>query len=162
MYWLDILIIVLIAIPTFLGLRKGLVKIVLILAGLIFGIILAGQFHSALAEQLTFISQPSVTNVVAFAIIVIATLIVAAIIASMVKWIIEAIMLGWLNRLGGAVFGFLLGAIFCSAVLAIWVKFLGMAEPLSESIIAPILLDRFPLILALLPEEFDAIRSFFK
>lgn len=162
MNWLDIIIVVLIAVPTFIGLGKGLIKIVLVLAGLVFGVVLAGQFHAALAERLAFISQPGVANAVAFAIIVIAVLIVATVIARVLKWIIETIMLGWLNRLGGAVLGFFLGAIFCSAVLATWVKFLGMAAPVMESAIAPILLDRFPLVLALLPEEFDAVRSFFR
>ena len=72
------------------------------------------------------------------------------------------VMLGWVNRLGGAAFGFVLGAVFCSALLAIWAKFLGVDGPIAESSLAALLLDRFPIILALLPSEFDAVRSFFQ
>ena len=162
MHWLDIVIIVLIAIPTFIGLKTGIIKAVLSLVGLILGVILAGQYHGVLAERLTFISQPSVANIVAFAIILIGVMIIASIIAAVLKWIVSAVMLGWVNRLGGAVFGFLLGAIFCSALLAIWVKFFGAVGPVAESVMAPLLLDRFPIILALLPSEFDGIRSFFQ
>jgi len=39
---------------------------------------------------------------------------------------------------------------------------LGAGSIITESIVAAILLDRFPLILALLPDEFDVIRSFFQ
>jgi len=162
MNWLDIVVIVLIAIPTVIGLGRGLIHAVLSLAGVIVGIILAGQFHAALAERLTFIAQLSIANVVAFAIIIIGVMIIALIIASVLKWIVTTVMLGWINRLGGAVFGFFLGAIFCSALLAIWVKFLGVEGAVADSVIAPLLLDRFPMILALLPGEFDGIRSFFQ
>ncbi|MBA7628946.1 hypothetical protein ES703_36443 [subsurface metagenome] len=71
-------------------------------------------------------------------------------------------LLGWVNRLGGAVFGFLLGAILCGALLATWVKFIGPASAIIESGLAMILLDRFPMVLALLPDEFATIRSFFQ
>ena len=70
-------------------------------------------------------------------------------------------MLGWANRLVGAILGFVVGAMFCGAVLAIWVKYLGVSGAIADSNIAPILLDRFPKVLALLPDDFDAIRSFF-
>jgi membrane protein required for colicin V production len=162
MNWLDILVLVLIAVPTFIGLSKGLIKILLILGGLIAGVILAGRYHSALAEQLTFIAQDNVASIVAFAIILVGVLIIATIIASVLKTIASAILLRWLNRLGGALFGFLIGAIFCGAALATWVKFFGMSTALEESITAPVLLDRLPLVRALLPDEFDAVRSFFR
>jgi len=65
------------------------------------------------------------------------------------------------NRLGGALFGLVLGAILCGALLATWVRFLGITGAIVESTLARILLDYFPLVLALLPDEFDAVRSFF-
>ena len=162
MNWLDITIIVLIIIPTFIGLKAGIIKAVLSLAGIIVGVVLAGRFHEALSEQLTFISSVDLAKIAAFALILIVVMIIAAVLATWLKWIVSAILLGWVNRLGGAVFGLLLGAIFCGAILAIWAKFLGVGGPLSESALAPVLLDRFPLILALLPEEFSSVRFFFQ
>jgi membrane protein required for colicin V production len=161
MNWLDIIIIVVIAISTFLGLRAGLIKAVLSLAGLIVGVILAGRYYVTLAEQLTFISQEDTARIVAFAIILIVVLIIFMVIARFLKWAVSAIMLGWVNRLGGAVFGFVLGAIFCGALLAICIKFLDVAGVIADSGIATILLDRFPMVLAMLPDEFDSVRSFF-
>ena len=162
MHWLDIVIIVLIAIPTLIGLRIGIIKAILSLAGVIVGVILAGRYHIALAEQLTFISQPNFARIAAFALILIGVMIIAGVLASVLKSIVSAVMLGWVNRLGGATFGFVLGATFCSALLAVWIKFLGAGGTIAESTLAVLLLDRFPIILALLPEEFDSIRSFFQ
>ena len=163
MHWLDIVIIVALAISTFLGLRTGIIKAVLSLAGLIVGVILAGLFYVPLSEQLPFIPQADVAKVVAFAIILIGVMVIAVVLARLLKWAASVIMLNWVNHLGGAIFGLALGAIFCSALLATWVKWLGIGSTaITESIVAAVLLDKFPLILALLPDEFDAIRSFFQ
>jgi membrane protein required for colicin V production len=161
MSWFDIVIIVAIAIPTFLGFRAGLIKAALVLAGIIIGVILAGRFYVPFSELLSFISEADVARIVAFAIILIVVMIIAAVLAWLLKWAVSVIMLGWVNRLGGAIFGFVLGAIFCSALLAICVKFLGEVGAITGSGLAAILLDRFPMVLALLPDEFDAIRYFF-
>lgn len=162
MNWLDIGILVIMATSAFLGLRIGIIKAILSLAGLVVGVILAGRFYSPLAGQLSFIPQAGVAEVVAFAIIIMGIMLIASVLAKVVKWIASVVMLGWVNYLGGAVFGLTLGAILCSALLAIWVKFLGTAGILSQSSLAAILLDRFPAVLALLPGEFDMIRSFFE
>ncbi len=162
MNWLDIVILVVAAIATFLGLRIGIIKAALSLAGLIVGVILAGRYCVPLAEQLAFIPQADVAKVVAFAIILIGVMVIASVLAKLFKWAASAVMLGWVNRLGGAAFGLVLGALLCGALLATWARFLGVAEIISDSNLAVILLDRFPAVLVLLPDEFDAIRSFFR
>jgi len=159
---LDIVILVVVVIAVFLGFRIGIIKAALSLVGLIVGVILAGHYYVLLSEQLSFIPQAGVAEVVAFAIILIGVMVIAGILAALLKWVTSITMLGWVNQLGGGVLGFVLGAIFCSALLAIWAKFLGVAGIISESSLAVILLDRFPAVLALLPDEFDAIRSFFQ
>jgi membrane protein required for colicin V production len=162
MHWLDIVILVALAIATFLGLRMGLIKAALILVGIVVGVILAGHYSGPLAQRLTFIPSEGVAKVVAFAFILIGVLVIAAIVAKLLTWAAKVVMLGWVNRLGGAVLGLLLGALFCGALLAMWVNFVGMADAIAQSAIATILLDRLPMVLALLPGEFDAVRSFFQ
>jgi membrane protein required for colicin V production len=162
MNWLDIVILIIIIIPTLIGLKVGIIKALLTIMGVVVGVILAGCFYVALAEHLTFISQPSLARIAAFAIILIVVMIIAAVVASVIKWVVSAVMLGWVNRLGGAVFGFVLGMIFCGALLTIWVKFMGISGPIQESSLAALLLDGFPMVLALLPDEFDSVRSFFQ
>jgi membrane protein required for colicin V production len=161
MNWLDIVILVVLVIAAVMGLKMGLIKTVLLLAGIIVGVILAGHYSGPLGERLTFISSQGVAKGVAFAIIMLAVLAVAAIAAALLTWLTKIVMLGWVNRLGGAVIGLFLGALFCGALLAMWVHFLGMAQVITESAIAAVLLDRLPVVLALLPGEFDGVRSFF-
>jgi len=161
MNWLDIVIIVALVIPTVIGLKRGLIRSALFLAGLIVGIVLAGYLYEPLANLFTFISNENVANIVAFIIILVGVMVIAAVLARLLKFAVSIVMLGWVDHLGGAVFGFLMGAILWGALLATWVKFFG-TELVTESFLAAVLLDKFPLILGLLPGEFDAIRDFFQ
>jgi len=162
MSWLDIVILIIIAIPTVIGLKIGIIKAVLTVVGVIVGVILAGRFYAPFAEVLTFISQPSIAKIVAFGIILVGVMVIAAVLAAFIKKVISMVLLGWVDRLGGAILGFILGAIFCGAILSIWVNFLGIGASISGSALAGVLLDGFPVILGLLPAEFDSVRDFFQ
>jgi membrane protein required for colicin V production len=98
---------------------------------------------------------------VAFIVILLAVLIIASIIARIIKWALSAVLLGWVNRLGGAVLGFILGVLFCAAVLAMWVKYMGAGDIIENSALAKFLLDIFPIALGLLPASFDEVREVF-
>jgi membrane protein required for colicin V production len=161
MHWLDIILLVALVVPTFIGLKQGLIKAVLSLVGLIVGVVLAGNFYEQLAGLLGFINNPDIANVVAYVVILLVVLAIATVLARLLKSIAKAVMLGWVNHTGGAIFGLILGAIFISAILATWVKFFG-TDMLAESFIAAFLLDKFPMVLTLLPEEFDMVRDFFR
>ena len=117
MNWLDIVIIILVIVPTLIGLKNGIIKAAFTVVGIILGVILAGRFSDRLGEAMTFISNPGWAKVAAFAIILIIVVVAASIAARFVKNVLSAVMLNWVNRLGGAVLGFLLGAIFCAANL---------------------------------------------
>ena len=58
MNWLDIAILVILVITAFTGLRRGLIKSVLSLAGLVIGIFLAGTLYTYVAGFLTFNDEP--------------------------------------------------------------------------------------------------------
>ncbi len=161
MSWLDIVIIVILAISAFSGLKVGLIKVIFGVVGIIVGILLAGRFSDSLAGVLTFI-DPKWAKIAAFAIILIAVLIISGILAAILSKLISLVLLGWVNRLGGAVLGVIVGALFVSAILAIWVKYLGIGDAVADSALANFLLDKFPMVLGLLPSEFDSVRDFFQ
>ena len=152
MNWLDIIILVLLVIPTVMGLKIGLIKAVLSIVGVIIGVVLAGQFYESLGEKLSFISDPGVAKIVAFALILVVVMIIAGVAAALLKNLVSAMLLGWVNRLGGAVFGFLLGAIFCGAILSVLGSFATDSTVVQESFLAMVLLKAFPLVLAFLVE----------
>ncbi len=162
MNWLDIVILILIVIPTLIGLKTGIVKALFTVAGMIVGVVLAGRFSESLGGALTFISDPGWAKIAAFAIILIVVMVIASILAVVIKWVVSAVLMGWVNRLGGAVLGFVMGFVFCGVLLTMWVNFLGIGSTVADSALANLLLDGFPVILALLPAEFDSVRDFFQ
>jgi membrane protein required for colicin V production len=161
MNWLDIVIVVLVAVAVFSGLKSGIVKALFTMAGVIAGVVLAGRLSDSLAGTLSFISNTGMAKVVAFAIILIVVLIIATIAAKLVHWALSKILLGWIDHLGGAVLGLFLGFIFCGAVLTMWIKFLGFSDVFDKSLLAGFLINGFPIVMGFLPAEFDSVRSFF-
>jgi membrane protein required for colicin V production len=158
--WLDIVIIILLAVSFFSGLKTGLIRSLLSLIGLLVGIKLAGQNYLTVGDKLTFISDSKAAGIVAFLLIMAAVMLAALILGWLFTKIVSAITLGWLNGLGGAVLGLVMGAISIGALLALWVRFLGTSQVISDSGLARFLGAQFSTALALLPSEFDVIRNF--
>ena len=52
MNWLDIVILILLVVPTLIGLKIGIIKAVMSIAGVIIGVLLAGRFYEENAEAL--------------------------------------------------------------------------------------------------------------
>ncbi len=161
MNWLDIIIIVALIIPAFFGAKQGLIKAALSLAGLIVGVVLASNYYQQLGRVLDFIDNENIASIVAFILILVVVMVIANVLAVLLKATAKAVLLGWVDRLGGAIFGLVMGALFMGAILAIVVKFFGTVL-VTESVLAGILLDKFPVVLALLPSEFDVVRNFFE
>ena len=161
MNWLDIVILVVLGVSVFLGLKQGLIRSVLFLVGVILGIVLASNYYQQLSNVLGFISNENTANIVAFIIILCVVMVIAAIVAVVLRTILKVIMLGLVDNIGGAVLGLLMGALSISALLAIIVKYTS-SNLITESALANFLLDKFPIIMGFLPSEFDVIRDFFK
>jgi membrane protein required for colicin V production len=70
--WLDILIAILVTLPTYFGFRKGFLRKLLGIAGIILGFILAIKFYPYISPLLaTFIKEnPTFVNVLSFLIII--------------------------------------------------------------------------------------------
>jgi len=161
MNWLDIVIVVIAASLGLAGLLRGAIKTAFSIAGLVLGIILAGRYYGPLATLLS--PGGAIWAVIAaYAIILIATMIAAGVIGWIVAKLVHVTLLGWLDRLIGGILGVGIGLLLIAAMLAIVSKYLpGSVETISQSALARFLIERFPLLLALLPEEFDFIRDLF-
>jgi len=161
MNWLDIVIIVVAVLLGIVGLRRGIIKTVFGIVGLIVGIVLAGRYYDELAA-LIFPADATWANIAAYIIILLATLLVAGVIGWLVAKLVHFVLLGWLDRLVGCILGVFIGGLLCAAILAIVGKYSpGTEAVISQSVIAKFLMEGFPLLLDLLPAEFDFIRDFF-
>lgn len=161
MNWLDIILIIGLVGSAFLGLKQGIIKGLCALAGIFLSPILAGRFYTSVAPMLTTLFDKEAANLAAFLLIILTVLVLAYILGRILSAIFSRLTSGMIDHILGAVLGLTVGVILISAILAAGTKFLG-GEFTSGSAIARVLLDRFPLILGLLPSEFDSIREFFQ
>jgi len=193
MNWLDILILVVLGILTFWGLKQGLIKAVVLLLATVLAIVLAGIFQDPLADALDFIDNESAANIIAFAILLVGIFIVCYILGSIARRILQMTFLGWVDRLGGAFLGFLMGWLICSVMIAVLARYAALpmtvdvSDPqiagihialdeklnlegvrdkvynvIDDSKLATVQLDSFPIILGLLPGEFDPVKDIFR
>ncbi|UCC60589.1 MAG: CvpA family protein [Dehalococcoidia bacterium] len=236
MNWMDVIIIVLLVIPAFIGFKRGLAKTFLPLLAVITGVIIAGIFYGAVSNWLSsWLHSPLQANIVAFILIFILTMIVfrvlfsvtgriillfhvgmgglantvlplvviivgvalagifydnmadllsswlqnrtqATIAGFMIVFILVMVttielylilssftgkypripIMGWVDSLGGIVFGLVIGGIISGAVLSVIAvdASTGMSTTIKESALASVFLDQFPFVLHLLPSGF--------
>ena len=128
MNWLDIVMLIFLGVLTFLGLKSGLIKAVVLLVGIVLAIFLAGIFHDSLAEELSFVDNDSVAKILAFAIIFIPIFLIAIFwlmpfVGSIFQKILSVTFSKWADHLLGALFGFVTGWLICSAVIVLLARY---------------------------------------
>lgn len=105
--WLDILILLPLVVGLVRGMMNGFVSEIIAIAVVVFGVLgsrmFAGDFSAWLLRQ--FAWSKEVCEVVAYVLLFLAIAIVLSIIAKIITKLIEAIHLGWANRLMGGVIG---------------------------------------------------------
>ena len=162
MNWLDAVLIILLVGGVLLGLKNGILVGFLPFAGLVIGLYLAIRFSGPLGRWMSFLPQPSAARWIAFALVLILTLLLAVGLARLLYMLLTSAMLGWLDHALGALWGLIIGAVIIAAVLSLWMQVFGQTEPMRASPVARFLLARFDTVLSMLPVEFQAVRNFFE
>ena len=162
MNWLDIALLVLLALAGFIGWRRGVVRTAVMVGGAVAGVYLAGRFSDPVAERLTFITQPDVARFIAFALVFVAVLAVSAFVGNLLKKMLNFLFLGWVDNLAGAVAGLLTAVVILTGVIVSAGSLLPgvMGNVIRGSPVARALADNVPLVLALLPERFRDVLTF--
>ena len=111
MTWLDYVVIAVLIISIAWGVWRGLVHEVLSLVGWILAFVAGNVFAMPLAERFPAAMRPELRVVVAYVLIFIATLVVAALLAAIFTKFIKVSVLHSLNRWLGALFGLLRGLV---------------------------------------------------
>ena len=122
---LDIILLVAVGIGILFGLISGLVKQLSFGAGVIIGLLQATIFYPRTAAMLQGYTgwNDLICTILGFVIVFIAVALVINIAGSILRWLLKAILLGWLDRILGAIF---------SAIVAIGILVLGVN--ISESV----------------------------
>lgn len=116
---LDIIIGVVLLLFALAGLRKGLIIEAFYLASIIIGIYGAMFFSDAMSDWLSEVINvaPEYLALVAFIITFIIFLIIIRFLGRMISGLIEAIHLGFIDKIGGFVFGLIKGALLLSILI---------------------------------------------
>ena len=104
---LDIIILVLIGIGVIQGLMKGFLKQLFAIVGLVAGLLIARSLYNVVAMQLETIFGTSITiaQIVSFILIWVIVPLLCIMVANVLTKALNAICLGWINRLLGGLFG---------------------------------------------------------
>ena len=119
MQTIDIIIAALLVIGLILGLRDGLVKQIASLAGLIFGLLLGRMCYLPVGKWLatTLNFSAGVARITAFILILIVVPLAFSLIGLLVTKLLQAVKLGWINRLLGALVGVLKFALLAGVII---------------------------------------------
>ncbi|MFC6646906.1 CvpA family protein [Granulicella cerasi] len=135
---LDWLLITLLAYSTIRAAFRGFAREAFALAGLLVGFVAACWGYQALALKLKgLINAAPIAQLAAFFVILAGVMIVATLLGHLVRRTASAVGLGFFDRLGGAAFGLVRGAVFGGAFLLAITAFLPVAPWIQNSSLAP-------------------------
>lgn len=162
MNWLDIVILTIVALLTFVGWRNGVLRVVVLLGGAVLGVYLAGQYYQTLGTQLeSIISSPNGAKAAAFVIVFLIVLSIASVIVKALRGLLRVALLSWLDNGIGAILGAVVGLAISTGIAMGLQAFpiFDLAQAVQASFLGSFLVNNFPVILSLLPKEFDSVKD---
>ena len=160
MHWLDLIIVAVISWLTYRAFTIGLIREVVTTLAVVLGAVLAGHFYSELSADIAFaIEDETWRDFVAFASIFIGVIVIGQVGASLLRRAASVLLLGWVDRVGGAAFGFAQGFLLVEVALFASITFpvsSAVDAAIEASLLAPVFIDTIPVLLEFLPDEFTS------
>ena len=130
----DWIIVVVLAVAVLTGIARGFFRSAFSLAGLVLGLTLAAWNYWRLASLLKMmIHSVELADAIAFIVIALLVMAVAAILGSLLAKFFEKVGLGCLDRLAGGLFGFVEGLVFVMVAILVTVAFFPQTAWLTEA-----------------------------
>lgn len=153
MNWLDVILIVILIVTSFLGIIKGLVKQLFGLLAVIIGLILALGFYSQVSWLYRrLISNEVLSHFLGFITIFLAVLCIGWLSSRTLSKLIKG-PLKLLNKVLGGGLGLLKGILVCGVVVFALLVFPISKKALKESQLSPVCLQMTRAIIGLIPRE---------
>ena len=146
---IDIIFLVLIALACFKGLRRGLIMAIFTMLGVFIGLVVALKFSAFAATKiLVYTGDAKWLPFISFAVVLIAVNIIVRLAGRLIEKSFQIVMLGWANRLAGALLYIFMYSIVYSIFLfyAVQIHFI-KPETISSSIVYPYLQPLGPAII---------------
>jgi membrane protein required for colicin V production len=157
MIWIDLGIVVVLTLMAILGYRRGLVRQIVELFGLILGLFLGLYLTAGLVDDFGGpFKNYRLTQPVVFMLIVGATIAVSAVAGRVASEVVTVSFFGWFDQLGGAIAGTVKGALWLSVLITV-VMHVGLSPKVESHLTDATLVKP---IAGLLPAAFDVVQAY--
>ena len=135
----DILMLTILAYGLIRGVFRGLVREIASIVGVLGGFYAAYSYYPHAARLISaWISNPAYLNILSYMAIFSAVVIIVGILAVVIKYLLNIAYLGWVDRVCGAVFGLLKGALVVCVLFIVLTAFLPKGAPfVRDAALAP-------------------------
>lgn len=135
---LDWVILVIVLVSMLLAVAQGFFFEIFSLAGAVIGYVVAAWSYKSITPWFVpYVKNEWIADGAAFLLIFLAIVIVAGIVARIVRWAVQEVGLRWFDRFLGGVFGALRGALVVMAIVMAMASFAPGAPLLQGSRLAP-------------------------
>jgi membrane protein required for colicin V production len=154
--WLDIVLVIILAVTAIVGVFRGFARQVIGLAAVVAGLILASLYYDQTAGLFEpFIRSRLVSDFLGFLLLFVIVLVAGALLSHLVTKAMKG-PLAFANRLFGGVFGFLKAVLICGILVFALVSFEIAKPALERSVLAPTCLGVTRAVINLIPQELRA------
>ena len=156
MNWLDLVLLVIVALSVLSGFFKGFAKVGIGLAATVLGVMSGLWFYGTVGAFFRpYFQSRNAANLLGFLVILAGFLIAGAIVGWMVAKFLKWVGLSWLDRLAGGVFGAVRGVVIGVAIILAILAFSPKKPPhaIVESRYAPYFVDAARAISVMAPRE---------
>lgn len=151
----DYLLLGIVGLSMVLAAFRGFAIELIQLAGVGFGFVLAALYYREASSPLSaFIPGDSLTHLAGFALVFCSTLIAAAITATVVDRLLKTLRLKWIDRVLGALFGFLRGGLIAVILVSALTAFSVRTDLVARSYLGEFLLTFGRGLMAATPNHF--------
>ncbi len=153
---LDIALLIAVGFSVMAGFREGFARVGIGFVAAIVGIV-AGFWYAATVGNhlLRLTSSVAFANVMGFCLVFAGCVLVGALVGGVLASIFRWVGLSWLDRLGGAAFGFARGAVVCVALLTVFLACSPNPPPrvITRSEFVPYLIDASGVMATVIPAQ---------
>ncbi len=121
---IDWAILAVLAASVLVAFLQGFLVEICALAGLVGGVILAGQYYLQVAPWVErLVHGASASHALAFLLVALAVMLAAGMVGRMLRWMLRRVGLGWADRLAGGAFGLVKGYVLVALAVAALLAF---------------------------------------
>ncbi|MBI4229153.1 MAG: CvpA family protein [Deltaproteobacteria bacterium] len=158
MNWLDIAILVIIALFALIGIKRGFIKGTLSFLAVVVGIVVGIMFHEIAGSLLLkkgIVGNESIASVVGFFVVALAIYLVIQLIAWLLTKLVGTLHLSLIDRMAGGFLGLVIGIIVIFFLISALGFFYSEDEPpFKDSVVVPYVNITFEIIKSTVPDDF--------